>query len=61
MVQRVVLITVVQIVLYATLIPMRIAYEVSCQRAGATCGSASAPSALRSQRSLAYSFDQPLR
>jgi len=59
MVRRVVTITIVQIVLYVTLIPMRVAYEVHCQRPGSRCGSPFAPSSARSGTSLAFKAAPP--
>lgn len=53
---RIVMFTVAQIMLYATLIPMRIAYEVSCQRIGVNCSHPSSPTAQRSQGSMVFSI-----
>lgn len=61
MIHRIVLITVVQLGLYAALIPMHIAYQMTCQQRGAACGDTAAPSAAQSQRSLALSIAQPPR
>jgi hypothetical protein len=54
MVQRIVFITVVQVVLYAILIPMRIAYETSCQLRGSSCGNPTASRTVSSEKSVAF-------
>lgn len=40
MVQRIVLITAIQLVLYAVGIPMLVAYHAACDRLGPSCGAA---------------------
>ena len=59
MIQRVVFITVVQLMLYAILSPMRIAYETSCQRMGSSCGSPTASRVVQSQKAVAFKPDLP--
>jgi len=59
MIQRVIFITVVQLVLYAILIPMRIAYETSCQLLGSSCGNPTASRLVQSQKAVAFKVDLP--
>ena len=59
MIQRVVFITVVQIMLYAILIPMRIAYETSCQLMGSSCGNPTASRLVQSEKAVAFKVDLP--
>jgi hypothetical protein len=59
MIQRVVFITVVQLMLYAILIPMRIAYETSCQLMGSSCGNPTASRMVQSQKAVAFKPDLP--
>lgn len=59
MIQRVIFITVVQIMLYAILIPMRIAYETSCQLMGSSCGNPTASKMVQSQKAVAFKTDLP--
>jgi hypothetical protein len=59
MIQRVVFITVVQLMLYAILIPMRIAYETSCQLLGSSCGDPTASRLVQSEKAVAFKVDLP--
>ena len=59
MIQRVIFITVVQLVLYAILIPMRIAYETSCQLLGSSCGNPTVSRQVQSQKAVAFKVDLP--
>jgi hypothetical protein len=59
MIQRVIFITVAQLMLYAILIPMRIAYETSCQLLGSSCGDPTASRLVQSQKAVAFKVDLP--
>ena len=59
MIQRVIFITVAQLMLYAILIPMRIAYETSCQLLGSSCGDPTASRLVPNQKAVAFKVDLP--
>ena len=46
MIQRIIMITGIQIVLYAIGIPMLVAYQMACDRLGPSCAAPEAPTAM---------------